>query len=236
MVNYSDIIGLIESQKNSKTIESIASFGINVTNAYGIPIPFLRSIAGQIGKGNGENNHLLVQQLWNSGIHELRILSSMIEDPDRITESQMDEWVGEFNSWDICDQCCGNLFSKSKYAFKKAMEWSGRKEEFVKRAGFVLMATVSIHDKNTGDTEFIKFLSIIKNNSTDNRNFVKKAVNWALRQIGKRNCMLNKKAIETANEILQINSRHAKWIASNAIKELTSPATQNRVNNIKKRI
>ena len=177
MVNYSEIIGLIESQKNHKTLETMASFGINVTNAYGIPIPFLRSIAGQIGKGNGENNHLLVQQLWNSGIHELRILSSMIDDPDRITESQMDEWVGEFNSWDICDQCCGNLFSKSKYAFKKAMEWSGRKEEFVKRAGFVLMATVSIHDKNTGDTEFIKFLSIIKNNSTDDRNFVKKAVN-----------------------------------------------------------
>ena len=189
MVNYSDIIGLIESQKNPKTLETMASFGINVTNAYGIPIPFLRSIAGQIGRGNGENNHLLVQQLWSSRIHELRILSSMIDDPYRITESQMDEWVREFNSWDICDQCCGNLFSKTKYAFKKAKEWSGRKEEFVKRAGFVLMATVSIHDKNTGDTEFIKFLPIIKNNSTDDRNFVKKAVNWALRQIGKRNCI-----------------------------------------------
>jgi 3-methyladenine DNA glycosylase AlkD len=157
MVNYSDIIELIESQKNLKTIESMAKFGINITNAYGIPIPFLRSIAGQIGKGNGENNHLLVQQLWSSRIHELRILSSIIDDPDRITENQMDDWVRGFNSWDICDQCCGNLFSKTKYAFEKAMGWSGRKEEFVKRVGFVLMATVSIHDKNTGDIEFIKF-------------------------------------------------------------------------------
>ncbi len=179
MANYSDIIELIESQKNHKTIERMAKFGINVTNAYGIPIPFLRSIAGQTGKGNGENNHLLVQQLWSSRIHELRILSSMIDDPDRVTENQMDEWVREFDSWDICDQCCGNLFSKTTYAFKKAMEWSGGKEEFVKRAGFVLMATVSILDKNTGDIEFIKFLPLIKNNSTDNRNLVKKAVNWA---------------------------------------------------------
>ncbi len=230
------MVELVESQKNPKTIESVAKLGINVTNAYEIPIPFLRSIAGQIGKGNGENHRLLVQQLWSSRIHELRILSSMDCDPDRVTENQMDGWVREFNSWDICDQCCGNLFSKTKYAFKKAMEWSGGKEEFVKRAGFVLMATVSIHDKNTGDNEFIKFLPLIKNNSTDNRNLVKKAVNWALRRIGKRNCILTKKAIETANEILQINSKHAKWIASNAIRDLTNPATQNRVNNIKKRI
>lgn len=171
MINYSNIIELTESQKNPKTIEIMAKFGIDVTNAYGIPIPFLRSIAGQIGKGNEENNHLLVQQLWSSRIHELRILSSMIDDPDRITENQMDERVRELDSWDICDQCCGNLFSKTKYAFKKAMEWSGRGEEFVKRAGFVLMATVSIHGKNTGDIEFIKFLPIIKNNSTDSRNF-----------------------------------------------------------------
>jgi len=114
------------------------------------------------------------------------------------------------------------------------MERSGGKEEFVKSAGFVLMATVSIHDKNTGDIGFIKFLPIIKNNSTDNRNLVKKVVNWALGQIGKRNCILNKKAIETANEILQINSKHVKWIVSDAIRDLTNPATQDRVNNIKK--
>lgn len=182
----------------------------------------MRSIAGQIGKGNGENNHLLVQLLWSSRIHELRIISSMIDDPIRVTENQMGEWVSEFDSWDICDQCCGNLFSKTTYAFKKAMELSRGKEEFVKRDGFVLMATVSIHDKNTCGIEFIKFLPLIKNNSTDNRNLVKKAVNWALRQIGKRNCMLNKNAIETANEILQINSKQAKWIASDAIRDLTT--------------
>ncbi|MEJ7641877.1 MAG: DNA alkylation repair protein [Candidatus Nitrosocosmicus sp.] len=154
MANYGDIIGLIEGQKNPETIESRAKFGINVTNAYGIPIPFLRSIAGQIGKGNGASNHLLVQQLWSSRIHELRIPSSVIDDPVGVTENQMDGWVREFDSWGICDQFCGNLFSETAYAFKKAMEWSGGKEEFVKRAGFVLMATVSIHDKKTGDIEF----------------------------------------------------------------------------------
>jgi 3-methyladenine DNA glycosylase AlkD len=127
----------------------MAKFGVNIANAYGIPIPFLRSIAGQIGKGNGENNHLLMQQLWSSRIRELRILSSMMGIRQGY-RYQLDEWVREFNSWNICDQFCGSLFSKTKFAFKKSMEWCMVKEAFVKRAWFVLMATVSIHDKNYG--------------------------------------------------------------------------------------
>jgi 3-methyladenine DNA glycosylase AlkD len=146
-----------------------------------------------------------------------------------VTEKQMESWVKDFDSWDICDQCCSNLFDKTKFAHKKAIEWSKRREEFVKRAGFVLMATLAVHDKEAGDKEFLKFLPIIIREATDDRNFVKKAVNWALRQIGKRNSALNKIAIQTAKEIQKIDSKSAKWIASDAIRELTSEAVQKKL-------
>jgi 3-methyladenine DNA glycosylase AlkD len=142
----------------------------------------------------------------------------------------MESWVKDFNSWDVCDQCCSSLFDQTELAYCKATEWSQREEEFVKRAGFVLMAALSVHDKKAADRDFIKFLPIIKRESTDKRNFVKKAVNWALRQIGKRNLNLNKMAIKTAGEIQQIDSRSARWIATDAIRELTSEAVQKRLN------
>ena len=150
----------------------------------------------------------------------------MVDDPEVVTEEQMERWVKDFDSWDICDQCCSNLFDKTKLAYRKAVQWSGRNEEFVKRAGFVLMAVLAVHDKEMNDREFTKFLSIIRRKATDDRNFVKKAVNWALRQIGKRNLNLNGMAIKTAKEIREIDSRAAKWIASDALRELTSQAIQ----------
>jgi 3-methyladenine DNA glycosylase AlkD len=153
----------------------------------------------------------------------------MIDDARMVTEGQMEGWAKGFDSWDVCDQCCGNLFDKTKFAYQKAREWSSRKEEFVKRAGFVLMAELAVHDKKTADEEFLNFLPIIKRESVDDRNFVKKAVNWALRQIGKRNKNLNAKAIETANEILKMDSRSSKWIASDAVRELTNGAVKKRL-------
>jgi 3-methyladenine DNA glycosylase AlkD len=150
-----------------------------------------------------------------------------------VTDAQMESWVKDFDSWDVCDQCCSNLFDKTKFAHQKAVEWSKREETFVKRAGFTLMATLAVHDKTAVDEEFLKFLSVIKDGSVDNRNFVKKAVNWALRQIGKRNHNLNEMAIKVAEEIQQINSKSARWIASDAIRELTSEAVQNRLNKVK---
>lgn len=138
--------------------------------------------------------------------------------------------MGErFDSWDVCDQCCMNLFDKTQFAHQKAVELTKRKEEFVKRTGFVLMATLAVHDKKAKDEEFLKFLPIIKRESTDERNFVRKAVNWALRQIGKRNKNLNRAAITTAKEIQKIDSKTAKWIAADAIRELTSQAVQKRL-------
>jgi 3-methyladenine DNA glycosylase AlkD len=153
----------------------------------------------------------------------------MIEDPEEVTEDQMEKWVSDFDSWDVCDQCCSNLFDKTPFAYKKAMEWSKRKEEFVKRAGFVLMACLAVHDRKGEDKQFVQFLLSVKREATDNRNFVKKAVNWALRQIGKRNLLLNEMAIKTAKEIQKKNSRSGKWIASDAIRELTSESIQERL-------
>jgi 3-methyladenine DNA glycosylase AlkD len=141
----------------------------------------------------------------------------------------MESWVANFDSWDVCDQCCSNLFDKTKFAYKKAIEWTKRNEEFVKRAGFVLMAVLAVHDKKAKDERFLKFLPIMKRESTDERNYVKKAVNWSLRQIGKRNLNLNKMALKTAKEIKMLDSRTAAWVASDALRELESKAVQERL-------
>jgi 3-methyladenine DNA glycosylase AlkD len=202
----------------------MARFGINPKNTLGVPIPMLRSMAKEIGK-----NHALAEELWSSGIHEARILACMIDEPKTVTEEQMDRWVEDFDSWDVCDQCCSNLFDKTGFAYRKAVEWSGRKEEFVKRAGFVLMATLSVHDKKADDTKFADFLPLIEACAVDDRNFVKKAVNWALRQIGKRNLNLNKMAAATARKMRDMDSASARWIASDALRELASDPVQRKL-------
>ena len=209
----------------------MAKFGINTKKAYGISLYVIRSMAKEIGK-----NHELAQRLWSSGIHEARILAGMVDDPKQVTKNQMERWVKDFDSWDVCDQVCSNLFDKTPFAYKKVFEWSKRNEEFVKRAGFVLMACLSVHDKKADDKQFEQFFPIIKREANDDRNFVKKAVNWALRQIGKRNLNLNKKAIETAENIKKMDSKAARWIASDAIRELTSEKTQKRLKNKRKKI
>jgi 3-methyladenine DNA glycosylase AlkD len=214
----------LKTLSDPKAVEGMARFGINPTNTYGVSIPNLRKIAKEAGR-----NHILAQQLWESGIHEARILAGIIDDPKTVSEEQMETWVREFDSWDVCDQCCSNLFDKTEFAHKKAFEWSKRKEEFVKRAGFVLMAALSVHDKGLEDEKFLKFLPVIKREADDERNFVKKAVNWALRQIGKRNSTLNKAALKAAKEIQAMDSKSAKWISSDALRELTSPTVQKRL-------
>ena len=167
-MNYTDVIKELKSLSNPKAVAGMARFGINPENTYGISIPNLRKMAKQIGI-----DHALAQQLWASGIHEARILAGMSDDPEMVTEKQMEDWVRDFDSWDVCDQVCSNLFDKTLFAHKKAREWSKREEEFVKRAGFVMMAALSVHDKEAKDEAFLKFLPIIKRESTDNRNFVK---------------------------------------------------------------
>lgn len=152
-----EVLKKLKSLSNPTAVEGMARFGINPNNTYGVSIPNLRTIAKGFGK-----NHLLAQELWSSGIHEARILASLIDDPESVTEKQMEKWVSDFDSWDVCDQCCSCLFDKTSFAYQKTIEWSKRKEEFVKRAGFVLMATLAVHDKKAKDEAFMKFLTIIK--------------------------------------------------------------------------
>ena len=224
MKNFEEILIKLKSLSNPEAVAGMARFGINAKNTYGVSIPDLRKMAKGIGK-----NYILAQKLWDSGIHEARILAGMIDLPEKVTEKQMKHWVKDFNSWDVCDQVCSNLFDKTKFAHKKAIEWSERTEEFVKRAGFALMAALAVHDKEASDKEFLKFLPIIKREATDERNFVKKAVNWALRQIGKRNLSLNKMAIKASKEIQRLDSKAARWVASDALRELTSEAVRKRL-------
>lgn len=210
---------------NPKNAEGMARFGINPKYALGISVVDLRKIAKGIDK-----NHQLSLKLWSSKIHEARILASMVGEPSKVTEKQMDEWIAEFNSWDLCDQVNMNLFDKTQFAFKKAVEWTKRKPEFEKRAGFSLMACLAWHNKGSPDSKFIKFFPYIKRESTDERNFIKKSVNWALRQIGKRNKNLNKEVIRVAKEIHKIDNKTAKWIANDALRELTSDKLKKRLN------
>lgn len=223
-MNLEEILKKLKSLSNPENVEGMARFGINSENALGISIPDLRNLAKETGK-----NHTLARQIWASGIHEAKILASMIDEPEMVTEEQMDDWVKDFDSWDVCDQVCDNLFQHTKFAYKKIDRWSIRKEEFVKRAAFTMIACRTVHDREATDNVFLKFLRIIKRESTDERNFVKKTVNWALRNIGKRNIKLNRLALKTVLEIQKINSKSARWIAADAFRELKSTAVRKRL-------
>lgn len=221
---YAKILKKVESLGNPEAVKGMLSVGIRAAKVYGVSAPNLRRIAKETGK-----DHALAQSLWESGIYEARIIACMIDDPGKASEEQLEHWVSDFDSWAVCDGCCSSLFDKTEFAYRKAAEWSGRREEYVKRAGFVLMATLAVHDKRASDEKFLRFLPVIKREAVDERNYVKKAVNWALRQIGKRNVNLNKAAVETAEDIHKVDSRAAKWISSDALRELTSAAVQKRL-------
>lgn len=204
--------------------EGMEGYGISTDTALGIRVPQLRKLAKEIGR-----DHDLAIQLWDEGIHEARLLATMVGDPEQVTEDLMEAWVLDIDSWDVCDLCMGNLFDRTSHAHDKASQWSGREEEYVKRAGFVLMATLAVHDKKASDQVFIDFIPMIEREAWDERNFVKKAVNWALRQIGKRNLALNARAIEAGERIHAQGTRPARWIASDALRELRNEKVRKRL-------
>ena len=214
----------LRSMGNERNREGMARFGINVETALGISVTELRKVARELGR-----NHELAAGLWKSGVHEARILAALVEEPSKVTPAQMDRWVRGFDSWDLCDQVCSNLFDRTPFAYDKAVEWAGRNEEFIKRAGFALMAVLAVHDKEADERTLAAFLPIIEREADDDRNFVKKAVNWALRQIGKRSRVLNAGAIAAAERIASRDSRAARWIARDALRELDSEAVRSRL-------
>lgn len=223
-MDYKKIIEKLKSLSDPEAVDGMARYGITPEKTYGVSIPNLRKIA----KENGRDQDLSLK-LWECNTRETRILAGMIGDPAKVTLEQMESWVREFTYWEICDQCCMNLFEKTVFAYRQAEQWSMNEEEFIKRTGFVLMARLAVSDKKADDNHFENFLPLIKREAVDSRNFVKKSVNWALRQIGKRNLNLNKKAILTAKEIQQLDSKAARWVASDALRELTSDAVKNRL-------
>jgi 3-methyladenine DNA glycosylase AlkD len=218
------VLAQLRAQANLANVAGMARFGINPNDTLGVSIPALRKIAKAIGV-----NHALAGELWASGIHEARILASLVDDPRQVSTRQMERWVRDFDSWDVCDQVCSNLFSYTTLAHAKAAEWSARDEEFVRRAAFALMAALAVHDKQADDEAFLACLPLIARAATDERNFVRKAVNWALRQIGKRNTRLNQAAIETAQQIQALDSKAARWVAADALRELTSEAVRRKL-------
>ena len=223
-MNVDEIIKKLKSMENKKNVDGMARFGINPKNNLGISVTNLRKFAREIGK-----NHDIALKLWKTEIQDARMLAAHVDDPKKVTEEQMEKWVSDFDSWNVCDNATGHLFDKTKYSIKKALEWSERDEEFVKRAGFAMMAWIAVHDKKINESIFDPFFDAIIKQSTDERNYVKKAVNWALRNIGKRNLKMNKKSIKTAEEIKKINNKTAKWIANDALRELKSEKIQNRL-------
>lgn len=223
------VLQKLKAHADPKVRAAMSRFGVHVKKAHGISMPVLHKLAREIG-----TDHRLAQQLWASGIHEARILAGMVGDPRKVTAQQMERWARDFDAWDVVDGSCCHLFVFAAPAWRKAIEWSRRKPEYVKRAGFALMAYLAVHDKQAHDAKFERLLPIIQRQATDERNFVKKAVNWALRQIGKRNRRLNRLAIRAAGQIRAMDSRAARWVAADALRELTSPAVQRRLSTHKR--
>ncbi len=224
MVSVANVLNRIREKANSTNLEGMARFGMAIEERLGVSIPDLRKIAKDLGR-----DHILALELWKTGIAEARILASMIDFPEKVTKKQMDEWVRDFNSWDVCDQVCMNLFEKTPWAWQKISEWARRGEEFINRAAYALIACLAWHDKKATDESFIQLFPILKHGAVDERNFVKKAVNWAIRNIGKRNLKLNKNSIRLAKEIQRLDSKAGRWIAADAIRELESEAIQGRL-------
>jgi len=202
----------------------MAYFGIRAARAYGLSAPQMHALAREAGR-----DHALALALWRSGVHDARHIAAMVADPAQVTGALMERWAREFSSWDVVDTCCCYLFVRTRHGWKKAVAWSRRPEEFVKRAGFSTMAYLAIHDKAAADAKFARLLPILEREAGDERNFVRKAVNWALRQIGKRNLRLNRLAIAAAERIRRQDSRSARWIAADALRELRSPAVGKRL-------
>ena len=228
-MNAEEVLAKLESLGDTKNVAVMERFGIVAPKSFGIRTPLLKQFAKEVKK-QAEGRHSLAEQLWETGNFEARAVAFWIDDPKKVTKKQMDAWAKDFDNWATVDGTCSYLFCRTPYAYEKAVEWAGKKPEFIKRAGFAMMACLAVHDKKAPDSKLAEFLPIIEKHSGDERNFVKKAVNWALRQIGKRSLKLNRLAVKTAGRIKLQDTRTARWVASDALRELKSPKVLDRLN------
>ncbi len=224
MPSVNEVLKKLKEKARPENLEGMAKYGMTRDRRLGIAVPEMRKIAKQRGK-----DHQLALGLWKIGIPEAMMIASMVDLAEKVTEGQMEDWVKDFNSWDVCDQVCMNLFAKTPLAWKKIRDWANRDEEFVKRAAFALIACLAWHNKEASDEEFIDLLPLITEGAVDERNLVKKGVSWALRNIGKRNPNLNDATMKTAKEMQRMDSKSARWIASDTLRDLTSAATKRKL-------
>jgi 3-methyladenine DNA glycosylase AlkD len=228
------LLAELRARGNVENVAGMARYGISPVGTLGVTMPDVRALAREAKRtcgGDQTARHAVAAALWASGVHEARIMAGLVDHPALIDETQMESWALDLDSWDVCDTLCINLFRLAPLAWEKAAEWPGRREEFVKRAGFVLGATLAVHEKAADDERLLPFLVLAAREATDDRPLVKKAVNWSIRQIGKRSAALNVHAVETAEKILAENpdSRSARWIARDALRELRSDAVRRRL-------
>lgn len=224
----SEIIDELRQLSDPAKVADLERYAIKTPKWFGIRAPELKAFAREVKK-LVTDRHATALELWQSGIYDVRAIAFLIDDPKRVTPEQMDAWCAGFDNWATVDGACSYLFCRTPHAYEKAFEWAERKPEFEKRAGFSMMAYLAVHDKKADDEKLSAFLPIIEKHAYDDRNFVKKAANWALRQIGKRNLALNKLAIETATRIKLQNTKPARWIAADALRELRSDKTLERL-------
>lgn len=232
MTSAEEILERLKGAANPDNVAGMARYGISSVNALGVSMPLLRGVAKELRperKAHPEDAHALAGELWASGVHEARILAALVDVPALVTLQQAEEWASELDSWDVCDQLCSNLLDKVPFAADLPHRWSSAPEEFVKRAGFVVATQLAVHDKQAPDEMFLGFLELVEREATDDRTYVRKAVNWALRQIGKRNRDLHAAAVEVAGRLRDSGSKAARWVASDALRELNDPATVARI-------
>jgi 3-methyladenine DNA glycosylase AlkD len=218
-----EVLGRLRALADPARVTGMARYGIGGSTALGVTVAELRALAKELGR-----SHELAAGLWASGVHEARVLASLVEESDAVDAEQLDAWAAEFESWDLCDQVCQNLVRHTPFAWTKALEWSARQEPFVKRAGFAVMAGLAVGDKTSDDARFEPFLRAVAERADDERPVVRKGASWALRAIGKRSSGLHALAIETAAELRRREDRRARWVGSDALRELQSPSVRRR--------
>ena len=219
-----EVVARLKRLGTKKTRDGMARYAIPSDNAFGVSVADIRKLGKQLGR-----NHDLAESLWKTGWYEARMLASFVDDPAQVTPAQMDRWCRDFDSWAIVDTICFHLFDKTPYAFAKVKEWATRKGEFEKRAAFALLASLGVHDKAASDQSFAKCLPLIERGATDERNFVKKGVSWALRVVGRRSKALNEASVELSQRLCNSEKSAARWVGKDALKELTSAAVISRL-------
>jgi 3-methyladenine DNA glycosylase AlkD len=223
-----ELLSRLRSMGDEGNVAGMARYGIVPKLAYGVSTPDLKQIAMEV-KRTAEDRHQFALALWETGVHDARVLAYLIDDPRQVTPEQMERWVQGFDNWAICDSTCGHLFALTRHAYEKYREWIARDEEFVKRAGIALMAWLALKDKKADDEPFTEMLGSLEQLTNDGRPYIKKAISWSIRQIGKRNLQLNRQAIETADRIKEQDTSASRWIASDSLRELKSEAVQHRI-------